>query len=89
MAAAANTLFDGRTYIDREVASQAFQLLHDNRMRRREILSRITNSAEAMKAANKALVQAVENTNWSLQDFHDFAVRTHSLQTAIKTLVNK
>ena len=89
MAAATNTLFDARTSSDRAVASPALQLLHDNRMRRSEVLSRITNGAQAMKAANKALLQAVENPEWSLQDIHDFATRAHSLQTAVRTIVNK
>lgn len=89
MAVATNRLYDGHTYNDRKVALEAFRLAHDSRMRRTEMLKRVTDGAIAMKKANSSLAQAVEGSTWSFQDIQDFAKKTQSLQSTIKTLVNE
>lgn len=89
MAEATNGLYDGRTYNDRKVALEAFRLAHGNRMRRTWVLTRVTDAATAMKRANGALTQAVENSTWSIQDIQAFAERARSLQTAVKTIVTE
>ncbi|MDZ4165554.1 MAG: hypothetical protein U1C55_10545 [Smithellaceae bacterium] len=89
MAEATNGLYDGRTYNDRKVALEAFRLAHGSRMRRTEVLKRVTDGATAMKKANSALAQAVENSDWSIQDIQDFAQRARSLQTAVKIIVTE
>lgn len=87
MAEATNGLYDGQTYNDRKVALEAFRLAHDSRMRRTEVLKRITDGATAMKKANNALAQAIANSTWSFQDIQDFAQKARSLQTAVKIIV--
>ena len=89
MAEATNGLYDGRTYNDRKIALEAFRLAHGSRMRRTEVLKRVTDGATAMKKANSALSQAVENSAWSIQDIQDFAQRARSLQTAVKIIVTE
>jgi hypothetical protein len=88
LTATSSTLRDARTSSDRSVAANALHLLQDSRMRQDAVLALISSSAARMKTANKALIQAIENPEWSLQDIHDFAVTAHSLQTAVKTIVN-
>jgi len=87
MAEATNGLYDGRTYNGRKIALEAFRLAHGSRMRRTEVLKRVTDGATAMKKANSALAQAVENSAWSVQDIQDFAQKAQSLQTAVKLIV--
>lgn len=89
MAKATNGLYDGRTYNDRRIALEAFRLAHGNRMRRTEVLTRVTEAANAMKKANGALVQAVEDCGWSIQDIQAFAEQARSLQTAVKIIVSE
>lgn len=89
MAEATNGLYDGRTYNDRKIALEAFRLAHGSRIRRTEVLKRVTDGATAMKKANSALAQAVENSDWSIQDIQDFAQRARSLQTAVKIIVTE
>lgn len=88
-AAATNGLYDGHTYNDRRIALEAFRLAHENRMRRTEVLPRVTEAANAMKKANGALVQAVEDCGWSIQDIQAFAERARSLQIAVKIIVSE
>ena len=88
-AVATNSLYDGRTYNDRKVALDAFLLAHNSRMRREEVLKRITSGAAAMKKANNALVQAVADSTWSFQDIQDFAQQARSLQAAVKTIITE
>lgn len=83
MAEATNALYDGRTYNDRKTALEAFRLAHNSRMSRTQVLQRVTEAASAMKAANRALVAAIENKEWSFQDIQDFAQKAMSLQTAV------
>ena len=71
MAEATNSLYDGLTYNDRKIALEAFRLAHSSRMRRTEVLKRVTDSAIAMKKANGALAQAIKNSAWSFQDIQD------------------
>ena len=89
MAEATNGLYDGRTYNDRKIALEAFRLAHDSRMRRTEVLRCVTDGATAMKKANSVLAQAVENSDWSIQDIQDFAQKARSLQTAVKIIVTE
>jgi len=89
MAEATNRLYDGQTYNDRKIALEAFRLAHGSRMRRTEVLKRVTDSATAMKKANGALAQAVKNSTWSFQDIQDFAQKARSLQRAVKIIVTE
>ena len=54
IAEATNVLYDGRSYDERKRASAAIDLVHGNRMRRTEVLKRVTDAAVAMKKANAA-----------------------------------
>lgn len=87
MGEATNSLYDGRTYNDRKIALEAFRLAHDSRMRRSEVLKRVTTGATAMKSANASLARALEDSTWSFQDIQDFAKKAQSLQAAVKTFV--
>ena len=87
IAESTNALYDGPTYDDRKIALTAFRLAHGNRMRRTEVLTRVVDAAVAMKKANRALAQAVENRAWSVQDIRDFAERARSLQNAAQIIV--
>ena len=87
IAEATNVLYDGRSYEERKRASDAIDLVHGNRMRRTEVLKRVTNAALAMKKANGALAQAAENLAWSAQDIQAFAERAQSLRDAVKIIV--
>ena len=89
MAEATNSLYDGRTYNERKIALEAFLLADGSRMRRTEILKRVTDGADAMKKANSSLAQAVEGSAWSVHDIQDFAKKTRSLQTAVKIIVTQ
>lgn len=89
MVEATNVLYDGRTYQDRQITLDAFRLVHGSRMRRTEVLKRVTEGAAAMKRANRALVQAVANSAWSIQDIHDFAQRARSLQTTVNIVISE
>lgn len=89
VAEATNGLYDGRTYNDRKIALDAFRLAHESRMRRTEVLKRITDGAAAMRKANNALAQAVANSTWSFQDIQDFAQKARSLQVAVKIIVTE
>jgi hypothetical protein len=85
--AATDALFNARTYNDRKTTLEAFRLAQGSRMRRTEVVKRVADTAKAMKKANEALAQAVENSAWSIQDIQSFAERARSLQTAVKTIV--
>ena len=87
MAEATNRFYDGRTDDERKAAIGAFRLVHDSRMRRTEVLKRVSEGAAAMKQANGALARAVEDSAWSMQDIQDFAQKARSLQTAVKLVV--
>jgi len=89
IAEATNVLYDGRSYDERKRASDAIELVHDNRMRRTEVLKRVTDAATAMKKANEALAQAVEDSTWSAQDIQAFAERAQSLRAAVKIITTK
>jgi hypothetical protein len=89
MAEATNVLYDGKTYNDRKIALEAFQVAYDNKMSRTQILKRVTDAATAMKKANNALANAVAKSDWSVQDIQDFAQKAQSLQMAIKIIVTK
>ena len=89
IAEATNVLYDGRSYDERKRASDAIDLVHGNRMRRTEVLKRVTDAAGAMKKANAALGQAVESSTWSAQDIQAFAERAQSLRTAVKIIVKE
>jgi hypothetical protein len=86
LAEATNGLYDGRTYNDRKPAVEAFRLAYGSRIRRTEVLRRVTDGAAAMKEANKVLVHAVDDASWSVQDIHDFAQKARSLQMAAKII---
>ena len=89
IAEATNVLYDGRSYDERKRASDAIELVHGNRMRRTEVLKRVTDAATAMKKANEALAQAVEDSTWSAQDIQAFAERAQSLRAAVKIITTK
>lgn len=89
IAEATNVLYDGRSYDERKRASDAIDLVHGNRMRRTEVLKRVTDAATAMKKANTALAQAVEDSSWSAQDIQAFAERAQSLRAAVKIITTK
>jgi hypothetical protein len=89
IAEATNVLYDGRSYDERKRASDAIDLVHGNRMRRTEVLKRVTDAAGAMKKANAALAQAVESSAWSAQDIQAFAERAQSLRAAVKIIVKE
>jgi hypothetical protein len=89
IAEATNVLYDGRSYDERKRASDAIDLVHGNRMRRTEVLKRVTDAAIAMKKANGALAQAVEDSSWSAQDIQAFAGRAQSLRAAVKIITTK
>ena len=89
IADATNVLYDGRSYDERKRASDAIDLVHGNRMRRTEVLQRVTDAATAMKKANGALAQAVEDSTWSAQDIQAFAERAQSLRAAVKIITTK
>jgi hypothetical protein len=89
IAEATNVLYDGRSYDERRRASDAIDLVHANRMRRTEVLKRVTDTATAMKKANAALGQAVESSSWSAQDIQAFAERAQSLRAAVKIIVKE
>jgi hypothetical protein len=89
MGEATNGLYDGKTYNDRKVSVEAFRLAHDSRMRRTEVLHRVTGAATAMKKANNALVKAMETSVWSSHDIQDFAEKTRSLATAVTIIMTK
>src|SRR4029434_445287 len=76
IAEATNVLYDGRSYDERKRASDAIDLVHGNRMRRTEVLKRVTDAAGAMKKANAALAQAVESSAWSAPDSEAFRERS-------------
>jgi hypothetical protein len=89
MAEATNGLFDGRSYTERKISLEAFRLAHGNRMRRTEVLTRVTNAADGMKKANRALGQAIANSEWSAEDIQDFSKRVRSLDMAVKMIVTE
>ena len=89
IAEATNVLYDGRSYDERKRASAAIDLVHGNRMRRTEVLKRVTDAAVAMKKANTALAQAVESSAWSAQDIQAFTERAQSLRAAVKIIVKE
>ena len=89
IAEATSVLYDGRSYDERRRASDAIDLVHGNRMRRTEVLKRVTDAATAMKKANAALGQAVESASWSAQDIQTFAERAQSLRAAVKIIVKE
>ncbi|PYM75504.1 MAG: hypothetical protein DME03_10800 [Candidatus Rokuibacteriota bacterium] len=89
IADATNVLYDGRSYDERKRASDAIDLVHGNRMRRTEVLQHVTDAATAMKKANGALAQAVEDSTWSAQDIQAFAERAQSLRAAVKIITTK
>ena len=89
IAEATNVLYDGRTFDERKRASDAIDLVHGNRMRRTEVLKRVTDAAATMKQANAALAQAVESSAWSAQDIQAFAERAQSLRAAVKIIVKE
>jgi hypothetical protein len=89
IAEATNVLYDGRSYDERKRASDAIDLVHGNRMRRTEVLKRVTDAAVAMKKANATLAQAVESSAWSAQDIQAFAERAQSLRAAVKIIVKE
>ena len=89
VAEATNVLYDGRSYDERKRASDAIDLVHGNRMRRTEVLKRVSDAAAAMKKANAALVQAVESSAWSAQDIQAFAERAQALRAAVKIIVKE
>lgn len=89
IAEATSVLYDGRSYDERKRASDAIDLVHGNRMRRTEVLKRVTDAAAAMKKANAALAQAVESSTWSAQDIQTFAERAQSLRAAVKIIVKE
>jgi hypothetical protein len=89
IAEATNVLYDGRSYVERRMASAAIRLAHESRMRRTEVLKRVTDGATAMKKANGALAQAVEDSAWSIRDIQSFAERAQSLQAAVKIIVTE
>jgi hypothetical protein len=89
IAEATNALYDGRTFDERKRASDAIDLVHGNRMRRTEVLKRVTDAAAGMKKANAALAQAVESAAWSTQDIQAFAERAQSLRAAVKIIVKE
>lgn len=87
IAEATNVLYDGRSYDERKIAATAVDLVHESRMRRTEILQRVTAAAIAMKKANDALAQAVESSAWSTSDIQTFAEHAQALRVAVKILV--
>jgi hypothetical protein len=89
VAEATNVLYDGRSYDERKRASDAIDLVHGNRMRRTEVLKRVSDAAAAMKKANAALAQAVESSAWSAQDIQAFAERAQALRAAVKIIVKE
>jgi len=89
IAEATNALYDGRTYNDRKIALDAFRLAHGNKMRRTEVLTRVVDAAVAMKQANGALVRAVDQLGWSVQDIRSFAERVRSLTNAAHIIVTE
>jgi hypothetical protein len=89
MVEATNGLYDGKTYNDRKVALEAFRLANDSRLRRTQVLHRVTEAAAAMKKANNALVNAMKNSVWSSRDIQDFAQKTRSLTTAVTIIMTK
>src|SRR5262249_34923827 len=88
IAEATNVLYDGGSYDERKRASDAIDLVHGNRMRRTEVLKRVSDAA-AMKQANAALAQAIESSAWSAQDIQAFAERAQSLRAAVKIIVKE
>ncbi|PYN85491.1 MAG: hypothetical protein DMD87_23230 [Candidatus Rokuibacteriota bacterium] len=85
---ASDALAGARTYNDRKTVMDAFRLAQSSRMRRTEVVARVSEAAKAMKKANDALAQAVEDSAWSTQDIQSFAERARSLQTAVTTIVS-
>lgn len=83
MVEATNALYDGANYTERKVALDGFRLAHESRLRRTEVLERVTKAAQAMKRANKALIQAVNNTDTSFAEIQDFVQRSRSLRAAV------
>jgi len=86
MGVATSALAEGKTYEARQTALDAFRLAHSSRMRRTEVLKRVTDAADAMKKANEALVQAVATSQFSFADIEAFATKARSLAIAVRTI---
>lgn len=85
--AAVNAFEKGSTYEDRAKTFAALTALHTARMRREEIVKRVDEAAIAMKAANAALVNAVERNEISRKDLEAFGTQAEALYAAVKLLI--
>lgn len=85
--AAVDAFDKGSTYEARAKTFTALTALHTARMRREEIVKRVHEAAVAMKAANAALVNAVERNETSRKDLEAFGTRADALYSAVELLI--
>lgn len=83
-----NALYDGTSYSQRKAATQGFWLTHRSRLRRTEVLERVVSAAQAMKKANKELIQAVNHRQPPGAAIIDFIQRSQALGAAVKAAVS-
>ena len=70
----------------RAVSLPALQYAVQGRVRRDEVLARISTAAATIKKANASLADALENDRWTLEDIKEFVGETKVLMPAIKEL---
>jgi hypothetical protein len=70
----------------RAVSLPALQYAVQGRVRRDEVLARISKAAAAIKKANASLADALENDRWTLEDFKGLVGEAKDLKPAIKEL---
>ena len=70
----------------RSVSVSALQYAVQGRLRRDEILGRISSAATAIKKANAALVEALEHDRWTLEDVKGLVGEAKELKPAITEL---
>lgn len=70
----------------RAVSLLGLQYAVQGRVRRDEILARISNAAAAIKKANASLADALENDRWTLEDVKEMVGEAKDLKPAIKEL---
>jgi len=86
---AIGVLRDGKTSQARRESQFALKIAFENRVRRTHDLAKVQKAAIAMKKANTALANAIQDSKWSFDDLLDFAEKAESLQAAVKNSVKK
>lgn len=83
------TFAHANTYQKRKEAELGLKLAFDNEVRRTHDLVKVKQAAKAMKSANDALVAAMQDAKWSMDDVLDFSEKVQSLQDAVHRSMNK